>query len=169
MLLASWNDYRTHRVPNWLNALLASGGLAAQTATFGWQGLGMGLAGMLTGFGLLIVLWLMRGMGAGDVKFMAAIGAWLGPQLTLYAVAAGGLAGGVIGILFIIRQKSWRQTSANFGVLISKMGSIKSALSEFGSAAELSRSTAVLPYAIPLTVGTMFVVVCDYIGWWEVL
>ena len=64
---------------------------------------GMAVLGLLTGFGLLIVPWLMHGMGAGDVKLMAAIGVWLGPLLTFYAftiVILGGpgtLWGPVIG------------------------------------------------------------------------
>src|SRR3972149_6540035 len=74
-LAACWNDYRFHRVPNWLNAAIAAAGLATQTGFGGWIGLQSGLLGMLVGFGMLILLWAARGMGAGGVKFMAASGA----------------------------------------------------------------------------------------------
>ncbi|MEE8386573.1 MAG: A24 family peptidase [Dehalococcoidia bacterium] len=169
MLLACWTDLRHHRIPNWLNASLVVGGLSAQTVHAGWPGLSTGLLGMLVGFGLLILLWAVHGMGAGDVKFMAALGAWLGPQCTFYAVIVGGLAGGVIALAMILYQRSWRQASSNLGVLMMKMGSMKTAFSEFGSATNMNGSNAVLPYAIPLSIGTLVVLASDYSGWWEVL
>lgn len=169
MLLASWNDYRTHRVPNWLNAALAAAGIAAQGWVWGWAGVGQALGGMAVGFALLFGLWLMRGMGAGDVKFMAAIGAWLGPQMTLYAVAAGGIVGGILAIAMIIARGKWRETGTNFGVLLTKMSSVRTALSEFGSVGSLAGQAGVMPYAIPLTIGTGLVVLTKYSGWWGVL
>ncbi len=102
MLVACWSDVRRHRVPNWLNATIAATGLAVQGFFFGWAGVQAGLMGLGAGFGLLIVLWLMHGMGAGDVKFMAALGAWLGPTATFWAVIAGGLAGGVLAVGLIV-------------------------------------------------------------------
>lgn len=169
MLLASWNDYRTHRVPNWLNAVLAAAGIAAQASVWGWAGVGHALGGMAVGFVLLVGLWMMRGMGAGDVKFMAAIGAWLGPQMTLYAVAAGGIVGGILAVALIIARGKWRETGNNFGVLLTKMSSVRTALSEFGSVGSLAGQAGVMPYAIPLTIGTGLVVLTKYSGWWGVL
>jgi prepilin peptidase CpaA len=124
---------------------------------------------VLTGFGMLILLWAIRGMGAGDVKFMAAIGAWLGPVMTFYAVVLGCLIGGVIAVAMVVWRRDWHQTYANLGVLLVKVSSRKTAFSEFGSAGSMSRSGAVLPYAIPLSIGTLIVLVSDYSGWWEVL
>jgi len=77
ILYASWVDYAERRVPNWLNALLAAIGLAVQSCAFGWYvhgvgGVGWGLLGLAVGFGVLVIPWLMHGMGAGDVKLMAA-------------------------------------------------------------------------------------------------
>src|SRR5688572_742077 len=103
---ACWSDFRHHRVPNELNLALAATGLLAQASYFGWHGLSHGLLGMATGFGLLVALWLMHAMGAGDVKYMAALGAWLGPQMTLYAVIAGGLLGGLLALIVIVWRRS---------------------------------------------------------------
>jgi len=58
--------------------------------------MGWGVVGLLIGFGVLIVPWLMHGMGAGDVKLMMAIGVWLGPALTLWSFLVGVLIGGLI-------------------------------------------------------------------------
>ncbi len=169
MAFACWNDYRRHRVPNWLNAGLAAAGLAARAVLEGWSGLGAGLLGMAAGFALLFVLWAMHAMGAGDVKFAAALGAWLGPHLVFQAVLAGALAGGLIALGLIVYRRCWWQASWNLGLLVAKVGSPRTAFSDFGSAQSLSRSTGVLPYAIPLSIGTLVVLVSGYAGWWEVL
>ncbi len=165
MLFASWNDYRRHRVPNLLNALVLMSGLAVQSALFGWSGLANGLMGAGVGFAMLIVLWAMRAMGAGDVKFMAAVGAWLGPWLTFQSVLAGGLIGGVMAIGMIAYQRSWLQTYLNLGVVMRKVGSAKTAFSEFGSSRDLSGGLGMMPYAIPLTLGTLFVLLSNSSIW----
>src|SRR5262245_2901689 len=110
---ASWNDYRFHRVPNWLTALMAGTGLVAQGFWNGQSGAVDGVAGMLVGFGVLVGLWLIGGMGAGDVKLMAALGVWLGPQMALAAMAVGGLLGGVFALALVARERAWMQMSAN--------------------------------------------------------
>ena len=167
MAVACWSDLRRHRVPNWLNLSLAVAGIGARFACFGWSGVEGGLWGMLVGFGMLILLWVIRGMGAGDVKFMAALGAWMGPMLTFHAVLAGGLAGGALALGLIVYRRAWSQASVNLGVLLTKVGTIRTAFSEFGSAESMSRTTGVLPYAIPLSIGTLLVLVSNYAGWWE--
>ncbi len=162
---ACWSDYRNHRVPNQLNLALAATGLLAQACYFGLTGLTHGLLGMATGFGLLIVLWMMHAMGAGDVKYMAALGAWLGPQMTLHAVIVGGLLGGLLALIVIVWRRSWTQTSVNLGVLMTKIGSFRSAFSEFGSAASLAQGSVKLPYAIPLSLGALAVLAANLNGW----
>lgn len=169
MLFACWNDYRAHRIPNWLTAAMVVSGLAAQAAWFGWAGVQAGLLGVLVGFGMLILIWAMNGMGAGDVKYMAAMGAWLGPQMAFYAVIVGGLAGGVLALAMIAYQRRWFQAASNVGVLLTKVSSMRTAFSCFGSAETLSQSGGGVPYAIPLTIGSLVVWVSNYSGWWEVL
>jgi len=168
-LIASWTDYRRHRVPNWLNVSIVVLGLGAQVAFFGLAGVKSGLLGMLVGFSMLILLWAMHGMGAGDVKLMVAVGAWLGPVMTFYAVLVGALAGGVVALGMIAARRSWFQTMANLGLLMRKVSTVQTAFSEIGSARSFSQSGGVLPYAIPLTIGTWIVLVSQYSGWWEVL
>lgn len=165
MLFASWNDYRRHRVPNWLNAAIFLTGVVVQAWIAGWSGAGNALLGALVGFATLFVFWAMRAMGAGDVKFMAAVGAWIGPSLAFQSVIAGGLIGGVLAVLMIAWQKRWMQTYLNLGVVMRKMGSTQTTFGEFGSVRELSRGGAVMPYAIPLTIGTLCVLISNFAGW----
>ena len=107
--IAAVCDLRTKRLPNVLTVValtcallfhgifgLVDGGFAQAT----WQLL-FALAGFATGFSILFVLWLMGSGGGGDVKFMGALGAWLGAAATLkvFLVSAGLIVVGAIGVL----------------------------------------------------------------------
>ena len=157
ILLASWIDYRYRRVPNWLNAALAGSGFLAQAHFCGWDGVAQGLLGMLVGFAVLIVPWLMHGMGAGDVKLMMAIGVWLGPWLTLISFCVGGLVGGVIAIVMIVSTGRFWQACANLKTILAKIAHRSTVFSEFGSAKSFGDSSQLLPYGVPLTIGTLIV------------
>ncbi|NOT02395.1 MAG: prepilin peptidase [Phycisphaerales bacterium] len=166
---ASIIDYRERRVPNWLNAALAALGLAAQFGYGGAEGLWRSLGGLLIGFGVLIVPWLMHAMGAGDVKLMAAIGAWFGPQLTLMSFVLGALIGGVIGVIIILVGGKRQQALANFGTILHKCFGRGTAFSEFGSVRSFGTTTTLLPYGIPLTIGSLMVLGARYLEWSVVL
>ena len=59
---------------------------------------------MLLGFACLILPYLWGGMGAGDVKALAALGAWLGPKLTVFLFCYMGIAGGIIAVGYLVWQ-----------------------------------------------------------------
>src|SRR5437764_10721173 len=82
-------DYRSQRIPNWLTVPAAVLGLAYSTLAPHGIGLGWSLAGFFVGFSLLILPWLLGGGGMGDVKMLAALGAWLGPLGVLCTFGVG--------------------------------------------------------------------------------
>ena len=166
ILLASWIDYSQRRVPNWLNLALILTGFAVQGMFFGLSGLSMGFWGMLTGFSLLIVPWLMRGMGAGDVKLMAAIGVWLGAGLTFYSFCLGVMIGGVMAVAMILSSGRLKAACNNMGVIMAKCSSPKTMFSDYGSVKSFGKSTQLLPYGVPLTMGTLIVLFNEMFGWW---
>lgn len=94
----AWGDVKTRRIPNYLTLGAALAGLGFQLGYHGWPGLKAGTLGLALGFGLLMLPYLAGGLGAGDVKAMAALGAWLGPWRTLFLFAYMGLAGGVLAL-----------------------------------------------------------------------
>lgn len=91
-------DWRTRRVPNTLVGPLALAGFAAQGLEFGLRGLGLAFVGALLGAACTLPFYLLRGMAAGDVKLMAASGAWFAPALAPWVVAFSFLFGAVLGI-----------------------------------------------------------------------
>lgn len=175
ILYASWIDYSQRRVPNWLNATLAVSGLVVQGLAFGWWtpgeagprgGVGWGLLGLAVGFGLLIVPWLMHAMGAGDVKLMAAIGCWLGPWLTLLGFTAGGLLGGLVAVVMIYTSGRTVHALTNLQTILHKMRRLETAFGEYGGARTFGDTSQLLPYGVPLTAGTIGVLVTYYVGGW---
>jgi prepilin peptidase CpaA len=97
-LWIAWGDVRTHRIPNYLTLGTALAGLAFQLGAHGWPGLKDGFLGMVLGLVLLILPYLKGAMGAGDVKALAALGAWLGPERTFHLFLYMALAGGFLSL-----------------------------------------------------------------------
>lgn len=94
---AGW-DLARNRIPNLLNALALAGALSLGVLASGWSGAANALAGVAVGGGIFIPLYLLGGMGAGDVKLMAAAGAFLGPSGALMAAVSSLIAGGALGL-----------------------------------------------------------------------
>ncbi len=157
IVYAAWVDYAQRRVPNWLNAAIAAAGFIAQGYFCGLHGLGMGFAGLGVGLAVLIVPWLMHGMGAGDVKLMMAIGVWLGPYATFLAFCVGAIVGGIIAAVMILSTGRFWNACANLITITQKVSNRATVFSEFGSAKSFGSTSQLLPYGVPLTFGTMIV------------
>src|ERR1035441_657089 len=94
--VATVTDLRSRRIPNWLVLPFLVAGFVVSGWLHGWQGLGQSVAGAALGLAIYGFLFWMGGMGAGDVKLCAAIGAWIGPGQLLIALVIAGMAGGIM-------------------------------------------------------------------------
>lgn len=110
--LAVNGDLRAHRIPNGLSLGGVAIGLVLQFATGGGAGLTDGLYGALAGGLALLPLWLLRGLAAGDVKLMAAVGAHLGADAALVAALATLIAGGAMGLAVLLRRRGAARATA---------------------------------------------------------
>jgi prepilin peptidase CpaA len=99
LFVACTTDTFLSQIPNPLNLTLLLAGFFYHGSTTGTTGLLTAFLGMLLGFSLLIIPHLLGGMGAGDVKALAALGALMGPWDILHTFIYVGLAGGVMAIL----------------------------------------------------------------------
>jgi prepilin peptidase CpaA len=133
LAVATFTDLRNRRIPNWLVLPFLVVGIATSTWLHGWHGLGQSFSGL--GLGLLLYgfLFWMGGMGAGDVKLAAAIGAWIGPNQLFFALVVTAMAGGVMVL-------GW----ALFGGFLKDMFK--------GTGDHLKRK---MPYAPAIAVGTL--------------
>src|SRR5574341_698982 len=84
---AVW-DVASGRIPNLVSYGGILAGIALRGALFGWRGLATALAGGAIGGGLFFLLYVIRGMGAGDVKLMAAVGCFVGAPAVFHVMVA---------------------------------------------------------------------------------
>jgi prepilin peptidase CpaA len=150
-------DIRSHRIPNWLvfSGLLIA--IALHSMSYGW-GFGYALKGAAVGFGLFLPLYLLRGMGAGDVKLMTMVGAFLGPASALGAVFTTLIAGGALAIGAALWRGVLPMMLANIRLMFSH-AAVK-ALSGGGMGIEaMPTSAGKLPYAVAIAAGTFIQVI----------
>jgi prepilin peptidase CpaA len=95
-------DARSRRIPNRLTYSAMIAGLALQTFAYGWRGFLLGLGGGILFGGVFLLFYLVRAMGAGDVKLAAALGCILGPANSWQVMFTTALAGGALAILVMI-------------------------------------------------------------------
>jgi prepilin peptidase CpaA len=95
-------DLLSHRIPNSLTGPMFAVGLLLQLLISSWSGLGQALLGALVGLAILMPFYVLRAMGAGDVKLLAALGTALGPYWALVAGINTLLAGGVFAIAYLL-------------------------------------------------------------------
>src|SRR4051812_12188637 len=98
LVIAACIDVRTRRIPNWLSLPFALAGMVLRFVTAGGSGLLIGLEG--AGLALLLFgwIWALKGMGMGDLKLAAGVGAWIGPGQFVMAFVMTGIAGGTMAV-----------------------------------------------------------------------
>ncbi|HZX25431.1 MAG TPA: prepilin peptidase [Telluria sp.] len=103
LLSAAARDLLEQRIPNsYLGAGLACAAIL-RLAGGGVGSLAWGATGALLGLAMLLPFYFFRGMGAGDVKLMAVVGAYIGPALVWRACFASVLAGGIAALVLLLR------------------------------------------------------------------
>ena len=150
---ASICDLKSRRIPNALTFGAAGLGLAAHLALGGWSGLALALSGWAVGLALFFPVFALGGMGAGDVKLLAAFGAWLGPSGAAWTAIYGALAGGVLALAVSLARGYTATAFRNLGHLLRTwfLGGIRPV-----DGLTLGSSTGPrLPYALPLAAGVM--------------
>jgi prepilin peptidase CpaA len=148
LVTASGIDVRTRRIPNWLTVPFLVSGAAVQFATAGWRGLGSSLAGLALAAVLLGIPCFLGGMGMGDLKLAAGVGAWIGPNQAVMAFILTAIAGGLIAGVKAVQQSIAARSPQNAGLAMA---------SEGGVAAEAPGGTRrqSIPYAPAIAIGTL--------------
>jgi prepilin peptidase CpaA len=146
--VATFTDLRSRRIPNWLVLPFLGAGIVVSSCLHGWHGAGQSLSG--AGLGLLLygILFWMGGMGAGDVKLCAAIGAWIGPYQLFIALVMTGLAGGVMALAWAAWGGFLKELFQHTGELIFRAG-------ESGEAVLSNPKRRKMPYAPAIAIGTL--------------
>jgi prepilin peptidase CpaA len=160
LIVAAVIDGWKLKVPNLITFPLVLSGWLYSGVAHGWEGLGYSLLGTAVGLGLLLPAYCIGGMGAGDVKLLAGVGAWVWSTVTLYAFCVSAVVGGVIALAMVLYRKGWRKHRAQFEVILTEILTIRDPNQLSAIAAERKSSMLLLPYGIPLAIGTIF-----YFAW----
>lgn len=157
--VATVTDLRSFRIHNLLTLPLFGAGLLFHGLTGGGEGLVNSLFGALFGFAVPFLFFLMGGMGAGDVKLMACVGAWLGMPLTYYVVVASACAGGIYAAVLIVLYQPAGKTWMNLKIIWHRF---RAALRHLGSDEDVEtqvsrpdRRYRLVPFAAMVTVGLL--------------
>ena len=108
----------------------------------------------------------MHAMGGGDVKLMAAIGVWFGPWMTFLGFGLGAIIGGAAAIIMTVATGRLQHALANMNIIWLKLQSKETRFSDFGSARSFGDTSMLLPYGVPLTAGSLVVLLGHVTNWW---
>jgi prepilin peptidase CpaA len=148
-------DGRSLRVPNWLTYHFCLGGLIFAFMRGGSPLLFYSLAGAAVGLLSLLPLYAIGGMGAGDVKLMAGLGAWIGPWLTIGAFVSTAVAGALMAVAMIAYSGAiWRHIGMAHSIAHEVL-SVRNPVLLAQRAVERKPAMLLLPYAIPIAVGSI--------------
>jgi prepilin peptidase CpaA len=152
-MVACGCDLRTRRIPQFLTLGGATAGLAFHLVNSGWTAAALSFAGWSIGIAIFVIPFALGGLGAGDVKLLGALGAWLGPGNVIWLALYAGVAGAILAILFSLATGYLPQALANVRLLLThwRVNGVRP-LPEL--TLEHGR-TPRMAYAVPILAGTM--------------
>ncbi len=166
LILAAVIDGFELKVPNWLTfPMIITGWIYSVWVGDPWYvGLGWSLVGMAVGLLLLLPMYAIGGMGAGDVKLLAGVGAWVHATHTFYAFCATAIVGAILAIAMVLFRRAWRKHANQFWMILGEILTIRdpNQLSEI--AAQRKSKMLLLPYGIPIAIGSI-----AYFAWMGML
>ena len=150
-LVACVLDVWTRRIPNVLTLGASLGAAGYYLVADGWVGLGMALGGWTVGLLMFLPLFALRGMGGGDVKLLAALGAWLGPGQAIWLALFSALAGGPLALIVALSKGYLGRAFSNVWGLM--MFWRVAGLRPHPALTLESSGVPRLPYALPIAAG----------------
>jgi prepilin peptidase CpaA len=161
LIVAAVIDGWALKVPNWITlpmiacGWIYSGVCAGQMDMVWYEALGWSLFGTAVGLALLLPAYAIGGMGAGDVKLLAGVGAWVYGRHVFYAFCVSAVVGAVIAVLMVLARKAWKKHSDQFWMILGEIMTIKNPDALATIAGERKSSMLLLPYGIPIAIGAI--------------
>ena len=155
LVVAAVIDGLQLKVPNWITFPMIVSGWVYSTVAFGGEGLAWSMIGTAVGLALLLPAYAIGGMGAGDVKLLGGVGAWVWGTVTFYAFCASAVIGGVIAVGMVLISRTWQKHQAQFWMILNEVTTIRDPETLATIAAQRKPSMMLLPYGIPIAIGTI--------------
>lgn len=143
------------KVPNKITYPLIVAGWLYSFAIGSWPGLGWSLAATFFGLALLFGLHLIGGMGAGDVKLLAGIAAFVHIEHTWYIFVATTIVGAVMAMIQIALSGDWTKHWMQAQALLHEIVTVRNADKLYELSQERKPTMRLLPYGIPMTVAAI--------------
>ena len=159
VLLAIYSDLRWRRIPNCLTLPAIAFGFLLNFLGNSWNGLIFAFFGLVVGMGLLMLPYLLGGMGGGDVKLMGALGAMLGSYSVLNIFLYATLVGGGIAIVVVMANKSLIETLKKVWLLLKCIFLFRAPLAGAG----LFKKSTEIPYGLAVGAGALIYLVAGNI------
>ena len=157
LLAAAVFDVLYRRIPNWLTVSGVVLGLAMNTLIGSPEaGLVFSLLGLATAFGVYVVLYALRAMGAGDVKLMAAIGALVGWERWFGIFFVTALIGGAMALILVLARGRLKKTWFNVSFILSEMKSGRAAYLANEELDVKNKKALGLPHGAVIAVSVVF-------------
>ncbi len=167
LILAAVIDYRTYKIPNWLTLGGVVFGLAYNTV-YSFRSHGgflWALGGLSLGFVIMLPLYALKAMGAGDVKFMAMVGSFLGASDVFYAAIAVFIVGGIAAFGFALLNRVLGRMLGNVKDVVQTMMFSTITGIRPDVQIEAGKSVGKLPYGVSISIGTIGYVVAKQLGY----
>ncbi len=161
LIVAAVIDGIELRVPNWITfPLIISGWVYSASASWAagdgvLVGLYWSFIGTAVGLALLMPAYAIGGMGAGDVKLLAGVGAWMHGEHTFYAFCLTAVVGAVLAVGMAARNKALKKHTAQAKMILAEIATIRDPRQLSEIAAERKSSMLLLPYGIPIAIGSI--------------
>ena len=162
--LACTTDTFKSKIPNLLNGCLLVAGVIINTMDAGFHGFLLSLAGLALGIGLLLLPYLMGGLGAGDVKALGALGALIGPYDLLHVFVYMGLYGGGIALLHFLYQANLKKAFREMWLSVCASALTQKTQYIFPPAPKSGKGSLRFPYSAAIALGYY-----SFIYWGNVL
>jgi prepilin peptidase CpaA len=168
VVVAAVIDYRRFRVPNLLTFPLCASGLVFHGIAGGLSGLQASAQGLLIGGLLLMLFYVLGVMGAGDVKLLAGVGAWLGASNVFCVFLVAALAAGVYSVAIFALQRRLGQIKVFLQVTILQLCTLGKHLAFSEPVGTLvqrpDRRWRVMPFAVMIAIGLAVAAVRVVVG-----
>lgn len=152
LLLATYTDFKALRIPNWLTFGGAIVGLLVNIFSAGFDGLLFSLSGGMVGLLLLIPLYIIGKLGAGDVKLLAMTGMFIGVEGVVWAGLWSAVAGGILALVWVVAKTGLRSA---YHELVGTLTMLRFGVNEVLAAPKGSVLKAKMPYALAIAVGSL--------------
>jgi prepilin peptidase CpaA len=155
VVVAAFLDLRSRQIPNRLTLTGVLAGLSSNVYLAGWRGLKTGLLGMLLALFVYGLLFAIRAMGGGDVKLMAAVGSFTGPEQWFSIFVITSIVGGLFAVITLVTRGGFVRAFSNIGAILGSFAHFRAPHQDRPDLDVSHSSARTLPHGAAIAVGVL--------------